>query len=283
MRAPSTDRWPLSRQCATDPGRASRPAPRAGGGRPARVRGRVRSFDGLHAEVADRLAEVLCALGVVTRLALLLALVALLLAALALASPGGWSGAARLLQQGVAGRLGSHGLRRWVVARPCRRLQGDHRPEASIVVLRFIVSSPDFERWLSQSFVSRGPDPGPPRADSSCLAWMQATPHALASTLAPALHRRNARGGHCRPGGANICGHEASAHRGRRARRRLRVEGVARGGHSVDTRADGAEGLTLALSSGYDVIVADRMLRTWTASRSCRRCARRASGRRSSS
>jgi two-component system OmpR family response regulator len=37
-------------------------------------------------------------------------------------------------------------------------------------------------------------------------------------------------------------------------------KGLREEGHSVDHAADGAEGLTLALSSGYDVIVADRML-----------------------
>jgi two-component system OmpR family response regulator len=37
-------------------------------------------------------------------------------------------------------------------------------------------------------------------------------------------------------------------------------KGLREEGHSVDHAADGAEGLTLALSSSYDVIVADRML-----------------------
>ncbi len=38
------------------------------------------------------------------------------------------------------------------------------------------------------------------------------------------------------------------------------TRGLREEGHSVDHAADGAEGLTLALSSRYDVIVADRML-----------------------
>jgi len=38
------------------------------------------------------------------------------------------------------------------------------------------------------------------------------------------------------------------------------VKGLRESGHSVDHAADGAEGLTLALASRYDVIVADRML-----------------------
>ena len=37
-------------------------------------------------------------------------------------------------------------------------------------------------------------------------------------------------------------------------------KGLREEGHSVDHAADGAEGLTLALSSSYDVVVADRML-----------------------
>jgi two-component system OmpR family response regulator len=37
-------------------------------------------------------------------------------------------------------------------------------------------------------------------------------------------------------------------------------KGLGEEGHSVDHAADGAEGLTLALSSRYDVIIADRML-----------------------
>jgi two-component system OmpR family response regulator len=38
------------------------------------------------------------------------------------------------------------------------------------------------------------------------------------------------------------------------------ANGLRESGHSVDHAADGAEGLTLALASRYDVIVADRML-----------------------
>jgi two-component system, OmpR family, response regulator len=38
------------------------------------------------------------------------------------------------------------------------------------------------------------------------------------------------------------------------------AKGLRESGHSVDHAADGAEGLTLALASRYDVIIADRML-----------------------
>jgi two-component system OmpR family response regulator len=38
------------------------------------------------------------------------------------------------------------------------------------------------------------------------------------------------------------------------------ANGLRESGHSVDHAADGAEGLTLALASRYDVIIADRML-----------------------